>query len=86
MVIELELDGIFSIFKYREPTNNDLIDNILVVITPFKIWNPHCNSYANNELSFLNYDLNVLPNEYVHKELVEEHNYSGLDCENTVVF
>ena len=49
-MIELELDGVFSVFKSREPTNDDPIERVLVVIIPKgKTWDTHCDSYSNNE-------------------------------------
>lgn len=80
MVIELKLDGKFSIFKSRESTNDNLVDRILVVITrEGKTWDYHYDLYANNESAYFDYNVNIFPSEYVHKKMVKELDYTGLD-------
>ena len=50
LVINLQLDGIFSVFETRTPNDLDFkIDTNPVVLTPEgKTWNPYYKSYANN--------------------------------------
>ena len=48
--IPLSLYGTFSTFNTRKPTQDDILNGTVVVITPEgSSWNPYCDSYAENE-------------------------------------
>jgi hypothetical protein len=65
MQIKLELDGIFSIFKTRMPTANDLYDCTPVVITPEgSTWNPYRDMYQLNEEAHTDTDGDIIEKEY----------------------
>ena len=84
LVINLQLDGIFSVFKTRMPNDLDFEnDTDPVVLTPEgKIWNPYCKSFAKTESSFTDNKGDLVPSEYVHQELIDESDldHDTLDC------
>lgn len=58
--IQLRLQGIFSVFHHRAPTTDELQQCDKVFMTPDSAsWNPHCDSFARNEESMLDYDGNI---------------------------
>ena len=84
MVINLKLEGIFSVFETSFPNDLDLeSDTDLVILTPEgKAWNAYCTSYAMNESTFTDNKGNLVPSEYVHQELIDcsDANEDTLDC------
>ena len=75
MVIELQLDRIFLVFKSRKPTNDDLHEGIPIVITlEGKVWDPHSDSYANNESSFLDH----IGNTWLREQALIGHRYVAI--------
>jgi hypothetical protein len=55
--IPLHLHGTFSCFKHRIPTSEELHGCDKIFITPDSTnWNPHCESFALNEQSMLDYN------------------------------
>ena len=58
--IQLHLQGIFSVFHHRAPTTDELHQCDKVFMTPDSAsWNPHCNSFARNEESMLDFEGNI---------------------------
>ena len=58
--IQLHLQGIFSVFHHRAPTSDELQQCDKVFMTPDSAsWNPHCNSFARNEESVLDFEGNI---------------------------
>ena len=61
--IPLQLNGIFSFFNTRKPLPSELHDKDKVFITPdASEWNPHCNSYAQNEVAMTNHEGDISSN------------------------
>lgn len=55
LFIPLSLDETFSIFNTRKPTQDDVLNGKVVIITPEgSSWNPYCESYADNEDAMTN--------------------------------
>ena len=77
MFIRLELDGVFSVFNTtRAPEPDDLENGIVVIIIPEgRNWNPYCEVYAENEASITNNRGEVLPTQYIHRDLIVEDDY-----------
>ena len=73
-MIQLYLEGIFSVFDTRMPNDSDFeSDTIPVVITPKgRTWNPYCESFAKNEDTFTDDDGRLLPSEYIYRELIDD--------------
>ena len=62
--IPLQLHGVFSYFPTRRPTESELEECQKVFITPdSQDWNPHCQSYDNNERSMLDFEGNMAEND-----------------------
>ena len=74
-MINLQLDGIFSVFETRIPNDLDFKnDTDSVILTPEgKTWNPYCKYYANNESTFTDEKGDLVPSEYVHIELIDQN-------------
>ena len=54
--IHLQLKGIFSCFRTRKPSPDELMHNDKIFLTPdSEDWNPHCTSFSDNESSMINY-------------------------------
>lgn len=66
--IPLQLNGTFSFFHTRKPTENELSSCDKIFITPdTDHWNPYCTSFALNEQSMLNYEGEMTdPNKRSH--------------------
>ena len=80
LFIPLSLDGTFSIFNTREPTQDDILNGTVVIITPEGSWNPYCESYADNESAMTNAVGDLLPSEYIHRELIIIEDYPSIDA------
>jgi len=57
--IQLHLQGIFSYFKTRKPSEQEFIECEKVMCTPDS-WNPHSDSWAANEASILDWEGNIM--------------------------
>ena len=58
--IPLQLLGIFSFFHHRVPTPDELEGcDKLFIIPDSEIWNPHCDSFARNEESMIDFEGNI---------------------------
>lgn len=57
--IQLHLNGIFSCFKTRKPSEQEFIECEKIMCTPAS-WNPHSNSWAANEASILDWEGNIM--------------------------
>jgi len=58
--IPLHLNSVFSCFHMRVPTERELHECEKVSLTPdASDWNPHCNSYEQNERSMLDFEGNL---------------------------
>ena len=67
--IPLHLNGTFSYFHSRKPTQSELEESDKIFITPDRqSWNPYCTSYQLNERSMLNYE-----GEITHANRREHH-------------
>lgn len=66
--IPLRLNGTFSYFHTRKPTEEDLQTCDKIFITPDRQhWNPYCTSYEKNERSMINYEGEITtPNRREH--------------------
>ena len=54
--IPLQLSGVFSYFNTRKPEEKELFECKKLFLTPDSSdWNPHCESFASNERSMLNF-------------------------------
>ena len=81
LFIPLSLDGIFSIFNTQEPTQDDILNGKVVIITPEgSSWNPYCESYADNKDAMTNAVGDLLPSEYIHRKLIKEEDYPSIDA------
>ena len=77
--IPLQLNGIFSYFNTRMPSPSELYGKDKVFITPdASDWNPHCMSYAQNELAMTNYEGEISTNS-THKMLHMQHSDDPYD-------
>ena len=57
MWISLQLNGIFSFFHTKTPTEDELLGCDRLFISPDESqWNPYCSSFELNERSILNYE------------------------------
>ena len=57
LTIPLQLNGTFSFFHTRKPTEDELLSCEKIFITPDNDhWNPYCTSFGLNEQSMLNYE------------------------------
>ena len=55
--IQLQLKGVFSFFHHRVPTSDKLQGCNKVFLTlDSASWNPHCESFARNEQSMLDFE------------------------------
>jgi hypothetical protein len=80
LFIPLSLDGTFSTFDTRKPTDVDIVNGTIVVITPEgSSWNPYCDSYADNEDSMTNAVGDLLPSEYIHREIISDEDHPCID-------
>ena len=93
--IPLQLKGIFSYFNTRKPLPSELYDKDKVFITPdASEWNPHCMSYAQNELAMTNHEGEIvtssnhekIPMQYSndHDEIFELASVKTSDYETAV--
>ena len=58
--IQLHLNGIFSVFHSRAPQRDELQQCDKVFLTPDAAsWNPHCDSFAKNEESMMDFEGNI---------------------------
>ena len=79
--IPLQLNGTFSFFHHRIPTIEELQGCDKIFITPDStVWNPHCESFARNEESMLDYEGNLVDSNRRLTYLMEpdpmtQHNY-----------
>ena len=61
LVIPLQLQGTFSFFHHRTPTNEELHGCDKIFITPDSpSWNPHCDSFSRNEQAMTDYEGNIV--------------------------
>jgi hypothetical protein len=81
LFIELKLDGVFSYFNTRKPTNDDLIHGEIAVITPEGTsWNPHSEHYSLNEDTFTDFEGYMMNRDYIKNNLIEEEDIPPIDC------
>ena len=79
LFIPLSLDGTFSTFNTRKHTDDDILNGIVVVITPEgSSWNPYCDSYDENKDSMTNAVGDLLPSKYIHRELIMDEDIRAL--------
>ena len=71
--IPLSLNGVFSYFPTSKPTEEDLeqCENILL-LTPNGPWNPHCDAYAHNEESMVDFEGNMIEKQHRKQILLSE--------------
>ena len=73
--IPLQLNGIFSFFHHRVPTPSELEGCDKVFITPDSdSWNPHCESFARNEQSMMDFDGNIAASHRQTRYVMEPEN------------
>ena len=72
--IPLQLNGVFSYFHTRVPTERELNECEKVFLTPdASDWNPHCKSYELNERSMLDFEGNLSePSRRLNHQVVFE--------------
>ena len=64
----LQLNGIFSYFHYRLPTNDEILHSDKAFITPdSNSWNPYSNHFSENEESMLDWQGNMMDVRYRKK-------------------
>ena len=78
--IPLRLSGVFSYFVTRSLTNKEIEECYgmdMVLITPYtKVWDPHCDSYADHEDNFLDYQGELKhPPEPIRRKIIDERDY-----------
>ena len=80
LFIPLRLQGTFSVFDSRKPSEQDITDDELVFITPEgSSWNPHCESYADNEASLTNFRGEVLASSYRYKDMLKSDDFPSIN-------
>ena len=83
MHIRLQLDGIFSKFDTRAPTNSDLFDNkdvTIVIINPEgPIWDPNSSTYRENEESMVDAAGDLRNDTHNIEAIIDEDNNEGLN-------
>ena len=82
MHIRLQLDGIFSKFDTRAPTNSDLFDKdvTIVVITPEgPMWDPNSSTYGENEESMIDSAGDLINETHNTKAIIDENDNEGLN-------
>ena len=83
--IPLHLNGTFSYFHTRKPTQDELQSCDKLFITPDKQhWNPYCTSYALNEHSMLNYEGEITEVERREHHLVD-HDFDDADIASVTI-
>ena len=66
LFITLQLRSIFSYFPSRKPTDEDLVDGVIVVMTPEGIsWDAYDQNFADNKHSLTNKKGALRPPKYV---------------------
>ena len=79
LFIPLSLQGTFSVFNSRKPTDDNILVGEPVFITPEgSFWNPHCESFADNEASLMNYRGEMLANNYRYKDMLKSDEYPSI--------
>ena len=72
----MQLRSIFSYFPSRRPSEKDIEDGVIVVITPEgATWEPYDLNFAANKASMTNNKGEMRPPMYEHKEFVEEEDF-----------
>ena len=80
LFIPLSLQGTFSVFNSRKPTDDDIRVGEPVFITPEgSLWNPHCESFADNEASLINYRGEVLASSYRYKDILKSDEFPSIN-------
>ena len=81
LFILMYLDGIFSVFHARKLLEEDLDDSVVVHITPEGLtWNPYDKNYADNEALLTDIKGNLLPSEYIHREMIVENDWTSIEA------
>ena len=80
LMIPLRLSGVFSYFESRSHTDKEIegCENMdIVLVTPdYKVWNPHCHSYAEQEENFLDFKGKLKhPPEPKLRKIIDERDY-----------
>jgi len=78
--IPMQLWGTFSYFHSRIPTAEELDGCDKIFITPDStVWNPHCESFAKNEQSMLDFEGNTIDSRRRTNHIMEREpeDYSG---------
>ena len=73
--IPLSIHGIFSFFPTTKPTENELqVGHDVYILTP-ECWNPHTDTYSENEASMLDWEGNMRErSEWTNKIVLDEVN------------
>ena len=80
LFIPLSLQGTFSVFNSRKPTDDDILVVEAVFITPEgSFWNPHCESFADNEASLSNHRGEVLVISYRYKDMLKSDDFPSIN-------
>ena len=70
--IPLQLDGIFSYFETRSPTDDEISHCDKILITPdSSSWDPYSEHYAQNEESFIDWEGNITTQSKPNKEMID---------------
>ena len=70
--IPLKLNGIFSYFHSRAPTNDEIEGSNPLFLTPDSTtWDPYSTHYEKNEESMMDWEGNIMESRYRKKQLVE---------------
>lgn len=79
--IPLSLWGIFSYFPSRKPCEQDQLDDNILFITPDgPEWNPHSDSYARNEESFLDWRGMIIEPKVRQRLIIDEFNVDAFEA------
>ena len=80
LFITLQLRSIFSYFPSRKPSDDDLVDGVMVVMTPEgQTWDAYDQTFADNERSLTNKKGKLRPPKYVQKEFVGEDDLANIN-------
>ena len=78
LTIPLQLNGIFSFFHSRCPTIDEIDHSPSILMTPDSLmWDPYSEHYLMNEESMLDYEGNMMDEEYRKRHCIGVNNISS---------
>jgi hypothetical protein len=80
LFIPLSFQGTFSVFNLRKPTEDDIQVGEPVFITPEgSFWNPHCETFADDEASLPHYRGEVLARSYRYEDMLKSDKFPSIN-------